>query len=191
MGSDTVETILRQPGRLCITPTSLAITGAFPWGGTSLGMTRDGMELSLPMGLTPLRGMDRAGAFDWLWVGGEPMITCELYQWDDDVLATLFPTTFSSSGSVAAKRLLAYPGPGRGVLMSAYAVKLLFSPLDTRRGKCVYFPAAVPALEETARLVLRRKDPMVMPVVFRAGYDTTKASDKQQVVMGDLRDIGL
>ena len=196
MATDDVHSLLRQPGRLVVTPTSIAAGQSFPYGGTSLGYTLEGCVLKYDLDVEPLTAEDVTGPFDYLFLGGEeaPTLEVDLLKWDDDAVSKAFPGLLSAAGASTGTRVAQYPGIPKGSLMSGQtgtALKLLFCPDDARGGKFVLLRAAMPLLRESAELRMRRADPLTLPLVFRAGRDLTVAYAGQRVVAGDRRDISL
>lgn len=194
MAADDVHSLLRQPGRLVVTPTNIAAGQSFPYGGTSLGYTLEGCVLKPDVQVEPLTAEDVSGVFDWLFLGGDPTLEVDLMQWDDDAVAKAFPGIMTSTGSSTGNKLVNLPGIPKGSLMSGQtgaALKILFCPDDARGGKFVLFRAAMPLPRESAEIRMRRADPLTLPLVFRAGRDLTVAYAGQRVVAGDRRDISL
>ena len=104
-----------------------------------------------------------------------------------------FPGLLSTASTTTGARMVRWPGLLKGTLLSAGVtnVKLLFSPDNTRDGRFALLRSALPMIRESSALMLKRKDPMVLPLMFRAMLDRTQTDALQAVVIGDVRDISL
>jgi hypothetical protein len=164
---------LRVPGRLVVNPTNMS-SAAPTYGGTDLGLVRD-------VAIHPGRGWEvvRDESFgveanDVLDLGESWSLVAVMRNLTDPVFSTFFPAV--ATGAVTGKKMVDYPGstPFRpGTLRSGSAVKLLFVPDDTERHRFVYFPKALPLVEEAAEIASRLDRELGVPVVFLAIRDAS------------------
>jgi hypothetical protein len=95
-----------------------------------------------------------------------------LRSWDKDVLQRVFPNT--SVGASSGRRLVASPGAVRpGELMSNRSVVLLFTPDDADRHPMFLMRRALPAIKETAEVMLRVDQEFGLPVIFHGIRDAS------------------
>jgi hypothetical protein len=184
VASDDLGRILRNPGRLCVSPTSLS--AAFPHGGTNLGLVRG-------VSLRPQQVEWVVTAEEWgeetveVIDGGRSwVIAVALRGWDPDAVQAVLPSsTLGTSGTPLAS----HPGSARaGALRSAAAVKLLFSPDAPAQQPAALFHRAIPLVEASAELTLALAEEGTLGVVFRA---IRRASDGLAFQFGALEDLTL
>jgi hypothetical protein len=139
-------TSLRSPGRLCIEPSNLG--GTFPFGGTDIGMSVD-IDLE-PVQHTEWLREEGFGkeTLDGIALGESWVIRAVVRKPNETALAAVMLDGTWASGSYT------YPSSFKpGYLMSNKAIKLLFVPTDETQ-KFVYFPSALPSVEESGRVRL-------------------------------------
>jgi len=191
VSDDDATLILRQPGRLVVSPTNLAT--AFPHGGTSLGFTEDGIILRPNIGLFPLRARDFGSeTYEWLYTGCSIEAECELPQWDNDSLQRAFPGGLTAAGATSANRVIQYPGTlAQGSLIGeAAAVSLLFSPEDLTEDKVVLARRALIALQTDAEQMFKRQANTTLQLMIGFIRDPNHATDATKTMqVGDRRDI--
>lgn len=167
MASPDLNEVLNAPGRLVWNPTNLAT--AFPHGGSALGSTRQSL-----LQRTDVRSEIRDEAFgqevsEVVWCGENWVMATILRQYDADAVATVFPNT--STGTVAKRKIVSGSTTSTnrpGLLLSANAGKLLFSPLDPDRVPAVLFYKAIPLTDETLRINLALDKRLEYGAVFLA-----------------------
>lgn len=181
---------LRNPGRLCITPTSLS--GGFPYGGTSLGAIR---AVSVRYGLAyKLIKAEEFGMRVVEGVLGQDVVVFAaiLRGYNAAAVNTVFPNT--SIGGATKERVIYSPYPSSdsdfrsGRRMTGKAVTLLFTPDDVKGHRAVLMRKAVPMLEEGARLALSAADEVETAVVFTA---MPLEANKKPAQIGFLDDLDL
>lgn len=172
MASKNVRNILRVPGRLVKSPTSLAT--AFPHGGTELGVVRDmvfkpGIKtteiVAEEFGSTPIQST---------YVGERAVFACVLRSYDNDMLSTVFPNT--SAGSSTGDQIVnadVNTGNRAGYNWSGSACALLFSPKAVDRHPHILIYNAHPLVEETAALQMSIGEEFGLAVMFLAVPDST------------------
>lgn len=172
MGLPNVREALRVPGSFCINPVQGSLPSAFPHGGTGLGLVRD-VECHLQVGTDEITAEEFGGTVtEVIYCGERVYFAAFLRAMDNDAIAAIFPNT--SVGSVPSgsgdRRIDYNPVSGirPGKKLSDLAVPLLFSPLDLERHHFVYFPKAIPRVEETALLQLSFAEEVGIAVAFVA-----------------------
>ena len=187
MSARDATKIIRVPGRLAVAPTNLAT--AFPHGGTELGAVR-AVALRLRQ-----RDFDVvAEEFDEVveTVHGAMRVVglaCLLRQFDDTVIAKVFPST--STGSSSGSKVIDIPGTARaGRLASATAVKYVFTPDNQTDHQAIILYKADAALEtDGAEIMCHMMQERVLPVVFKPIRDTS--SPARVCKIGKLADLSL
>ena len=168
-----VTKALRVPGKLIKDPAQVTPGVNGDYGGTILGIVNEPGVRFLPNWATVEVTAEEFGAepCDSIYMGEAPIMGASLRSWEDDVIAAVWPSTSvgGSSGDVGVD------GPGTfraGTSLSRRAFALLFAPFDTNH-PAVYFPSAIPALEETAELRFGNEDSLQLDVVFFAIRDAS------------------
>lgn len=134
---------LRVPGQLAVGPFS-DLTAAWPHGGTGLGLTGPA-RFRRARTRRPIRAEEYGGApVDVVEGAIVWSVAFPMRGWDPDGVQKLFPGYFTgSSGGLVGLR--EKPNTTRaGVLGSARAVQLLFTPLDADRHRGVFLYRAIP-----------------------------------------------
>lgn len=173
MGAKDLARALRQPGELVVDPTNLST--AFPYGGTRLGYTEDGMRLRPQFKVEPISGEPGEDAYQYLYLGGSMRISGTLLQWDDDTVQRAFPGGLTTAGTY--ERVIQYPGTlAPGAKMSDVAVKFLWVPNDRTHGKLVLARKAFAMIEEGADIPWSRQKTTGFRVTIFPLPDTAIAS---------------
>lgn len=171
MASPDINAVLHVPGRLCVNPTSLAT--AWPHGGTGLGLVGD--VVVKPGQASEHLHEESFGVetIDVLDLGEAWTLAATLRSFDSDAVAAVFPATVT--GTTSGKTGVAYPGASyrAGTLRSSNSVSLLFTPDDPGRHDFVYFPRAVPLVDEAAELQRQIAKEQVVAVMFVAIRDSS------------------
>jgi hypothetical protein len=184
---DDLQAVLRQPGRLVVSPTSF--TGSFPFGGTSLG-AMGAPEVDMDLTNVPMRCSDEQhDPYDRWYSGVRSLkLTVEFYQSSDDVLRLAYLGGLTEASEDRRKAVL--PGTqNAGPIGETQGVALLFVPDDQKTGLAVLFRNVVPAWDKTQRLRHSRVDMTTWPIVFDAlrNYGATDA--EAIFVMDRLEDL--
>lgn len=167
MAAYDVRELLHVPGRLSIDPTDGDLTGTWPFGGTGLGAVKGVMldnELKEPVAVT---------AEEW---GGPPVefpqpgeawvLAAFLRGADEDAVGMLFPNT--STGATSGRTKIELGGARQaGRRMTDLAVKLVFTPDDTKNARAVCLYSAVP-MQDAQEYLMQRGKEFGLPVVFKA-----------------------
>lgn len=171
MSLPSVASALRVPGNLCINPTQNGLASAFPHAGTGLGVVAQ-QVVHWEANSEEITAEEYGGIVTEVVYGGVRIyLAAFLRGLDNDALATIFPdTTAASVPSGSGDRSIDYRiGTARaGKKLSDLAVPLLFSPIDVERHRFVYFPRAIPRVEEAALLQLSAGEEQVIAVAFMA-----------------------
>lgn len=166
MSTSNPAEVMRVPGRLVVTPTNLATS--FPYGGTELGVMVD--HALVPNQQVYLIRAEEYGGIPVEGVhGGESwVLVAVLKSWDPTALDLLFPGL--AAGTTTQKPRV-YGNDSIGSKLADRVVKLLFAPHDEDRHPMVLFYAALPCVEESARIRLVAAENLAIPVVFHAILD--------------------
>jgi len=193
MAINTAADILVQPGKLVWGATDISI--ALPHGGTELGFTTDGIRLSHNQETREIIAEETGIApQEIVYLGEAWRLEVVLKQWDDDVLARLFPNTVA--GGTSGELVIEYPGGTAfpGFKLSGQADVLVFSPTDLTNNKVVLVRKAVPvAAREISFGVGEDSD---LAVIFHAIPDESILSgdangrfDSRTIAIGDRLDL--
>lgn len=180
MGDRNVNVVLRAPGRLSYGCTNLLL--AWPHGGTRLGFVAD---VKLRLRREDFAVEDEAFGFEIIEKvqGGENAgLGAVLNVWDSDAIGLVFPN--ASVGAVTQERVVEAPGANvAGVLRSARGVVLVFTPEGCTHAKSatapdarvpfIVFYRALPDVEGSADVALRRDQDFGVPVIFDGIRDTS------------------
>lgn len=143
------------------------LTAAWPHGGTGLGLTSS-IYLKVPGAYAPILREEDNAPDRVIYLGGPLVLGGRLENWDNDVLANVFP----SSTTVNGDRVLQWPGSGTqpGGAISPLS-KLVVTPEDpTKPGVIIY--SAVPLVQNAEEIRLSAKSFLFVPVVFLAIPDS-------------------
>jgi len=194
---DTISKILVQPGRLVKAPTDL--TAAFPHGGTSLGLTEDGITLSREKyweevtveeyGIEPVKVVH---------LGERVSFSVQLAEWTDTTLDLIW-SGFTVAGSTSTLKNAEWPGDGAtmypGKDLADNSIILLFSPaVTTAPQKIALFRKAVPV--STTVIELKHKVKSLLACEFIALRDDSIGSGNARYknrgyFVGDIRDVSI
>ena len=167
--------IMQVPGRLCITPTNLALP--FPHGGTALGEVHNAVVMPTQSWFTVRAEEFGALPVETVFSGESWAFGCTLRQWDNDAMAAVFPniTTGATTKRAGVRHWLDQSSSQKrpGAIGSAMGVKLLFSPLDPDRNRAVILYRAIPRVGEALSLALAFDTRQEVPVLFVAIPDST------------------
>lgn len=163
---------LRVPGRLVDTPTAGGLTGAFPHGGTSLGLVASAI-FRLGEEHQTVRAEEFGGEVaEVIKSGTSPLFACVLRGFTDAIVDRLFPET--AVGSSSGDRLIRRTSATRaGRLGSGDAFPLLFAPREPAVHPGLIIYNAVPIFENVAEIPLNTEAEVGVAVVFRALRDGT------------------
>lgn len=183
----TIQNVIRVPGRLCYAPADLSLP--FPHGGISLGIIKS-------IVIKPYKSYHKITAeefgnetVDYIDGGESWILGAILRSYDKNALKVLFPS--AEEGAQTQETIIKYPATNTairaGQLMSAKAVKLLFSPDDTERNPFAIFYNAIPLIDETAEINLQLDIDWSIGVLFAAIRD----SNGKAIVIGLKGDFTL
>ena len=186
MTTPNTGNMLRVPGKLVHTPTTLS--GAFPYGGTGLGVCTSISVLPVQLH-APITAEEYGGVQTDAVYGGEQMrLIATLREFDADSLAAIFPCY--AAGTAGGPTLVGdVDGSARaGSRLGSLAKILLFAP-DSPDAGGPWFLArrALPLVAETAQMALRGNETWGVPVVWALTPD----SSGRQFSIGARRDIAL
>ena len=187
MTTPNVQNLIRVPGRLSHTPTSLAT--AYPHGGTALGLASVVLRFVEPTFL--VTAAEWGGAVVDLIDGGlHPVLDCEIREvTDPDALAIVFPC---NAAGAAGGPTLSYvvdssthrAGRRLGDTLSRV---LVFTPDNADEHPWIILRRAVPALRESVELAMRANTTATLRVLWYATAD----SNKKAFDWGRRRDLVL
>jgi len=193
--SDQLSKILVQPGRLVLSPSNLAT--AFPYGGTSLGPTEDGILLNREINWEKMT-VEEYGTepVKWIYTGEEVSFQVDFTQFQTEVLQMAWPQRVGTGGT-SGRPIIEWPGDGDiypGYDLINDAVTLLFVPEDRSTGYVVFFRKAVPTsasqwkFDTTSKIITR--------VEFQAGRDDSISSgdakyNSRGFIVCDITDLTL
>jgi len=184
MGASAVGKVIRVKCRLIKDPTDLSL--AFPYGGTELGLTR-----RVVWRVQPIRGDITAEEYhgavvETLQGAKNAIVTCVLSEYDPDAYSTLWEgvTTATASGHPLLVHTMTTQ---RGELGSDRAVSILIVPQATEEHPALYFPRAIPLIDESADIAHQLPEEWGVPCVYRAIPDATG----RVFIEGVLEDITL
>lgn len=176
--------VLNSPGKLCYGPTDLSI--AFPHGGTAIGSIYKCGVTHIDTRREIKDESMGSEVHDIIWCGENWALSAILREYNNEGISLLFNN--SAPGGFTQRAVVSSPGSNRpGMLYSARAVVLLFSPLDADRLPAVIFYKAVPLPEESARMALAMSERLEIPAVFLALRDATN----RIASWGLLKDLSL
>ena len=184
MSASDVLSALRVPGKLVVTPTD--ISTAFPHGGTELGLVGE-VVLEREERTYEVTGEEYGGeVVEDIYLGEQWKLVIALRGSDPDAIANIFlnsttGTTFNLAG-------LSWPGTSReGRLKTSDAVKILFSPLDIKRHKGVYFRKAIPKVAENVEVIYHSgKEQVIIAGFLALRDDSTEAGSVQVQIVEDM-----
>jgi hypothetical protein len=176
MGAATDAALLaravRNPGRLCLGPTTK--TGSFPYGGKSLGFSRENevdFQVEYYKSLDPSSGAllevsrrrVEIPVFSFLAEG---------MPWDEDLVAATFAKSTSGLGSPVETRAEGSVMPG---VVQAWN-PVLFKPFDDNL-PCIYLrrPVSLLSMRRAVQLAMARKAglPIFLYPLVAEGYQST------------------
>ncbi len=174
MAAPDPRNIVRAAGRLVKDPTDF--TAAYPYGGTELGVVG---RIKFRRGVV----VHHARAEEW---GGvrtkttyqreDAVIACTLREWDDDMIAALFPNVAAGSGT--GKQVVTYDvdtGNRAGYdLTGNSAMSVLFAPFAAEHHRAVFLRNAVPMEEAAAEASLSLNSELGIAVVFIGQPDSSQ-----------------
>ncbi len=172
MSAPAARNVLRMPGKLVKSPTSLSTT--YPYGGTELGVLRNVMW-------TPGTKYDRAIAEEWktavaAFVEEErTLVAAVLRSWDNDLLSWVHRNVQTSAfGDVGLLGRVQGTGVNRaGYDQGDLGAKLLFAPQAPGAHRALLLHNAVPMLDESAELQLSISREFGLALMFEAFPDAT------------------
>jgi len=182
MTTPDIRLALQVPGQLCHTPTSL--TAAFPHGGTALGEVSQ--VVVSPNYTVAYITYETYGTevTEVVHTGESWVIGFSLRTWDEDALNKVFVNT--AAGATSGHRVVHGAGTNpAGYTLSSKSLILCFSPDNADQHPMVMFYKAVPLVDASARLAMRRGTNLEFPIMFRALRD----SSNRQVRMGMRSDL--
>jgi len=189
---DDIASVLVQPGRLVMNPTDLSL--AFPHGGTSLGMTEEGITLNWEKNWQPVV-VEEYGQepIKIIHIGEEIKMSVNFVQWESNVTGLIWQG-FTATGGVSGLTNMEWPGSGSkyaGKDMSGSSIILLFSPSDLTNNKVVLFRKAVPL--STTEVEFKASKKTILACEFYAMRDDTIGSgdsryNSRGIFIGDRRD---
>jgi len=151
MGATDPAQIKYVPGRLAINPSDL--TAVWPHGtGKGIGVV-EAIELDLGISSVDVGPAEEWGdrAVDQIYLENNLRLSVVLREWDDDVLTTIFANTFAGA-STSTKGIQGHGAVKPGTLVSARAVRLVFTPDDQVKHPGFLVQRALPQLDAAARL---------------------------------------
>lgn len=145
---DTISQMLVQPGRLVQAPTNVGVGQSFPYGGTSLGATENGILISRTQGFKVLNveeyGQEPARI---IYTGEEVVVTVQFVQWNDNIVP-LFWNGLNVTGGTSSEENIEWPGDGDtmyvGKDLADNSIALAFVPEDMTNNIIFYARKAVP-----------------------------------------------
>ena len=151
MTAPNLAALLRVPGRLIVSPTDFL--AASPYGGTILGMVR-GVEVRMDIRSNLVTAEEWGGVTTEVVYAGETVVLAAiLREWDSDAVASVFP--YAASGAATGRRVASQTvdaGTRAGTRRTAAGI--VFAPLAADAHPWVYFPAAIPLLDQSVRFGL-------------------------------------
>lgn len=194
---DTISKILVQPGRLVKDPTDLATT--FPYGGTSLGMTENGVIIQRLEENFLVLTTEESGKkpVKVIHLGEHWQVSCELVEWNDTVI-DLFAQGYITTGATSGLKNITWPGDGTtyaGKDLSGSAIKLLFAPEDTTNNKVFLARKAIP-IGPAHEIQMKASEKSILLVRFVILEDTSIGSadaryNYRGFFFGDIRDVAI
>lgn len=174
MSSPNVVNIIRVPGRLIANPANL--TTPPNYGGTMLGIHRD-LEIHFEAKHYFVKAEEWGQCpVELVYCGQAAHLKGFARGVDKDALAALWPYSTPGGGgdTVISDTPVGNTGNTRaGTLMSTFALKLLFAPLDNTNHPFVVLYKAVPTIPENAFFPLTRSEEIAFPFAFRAIPDSS------------------
>lgn len=161
--------ILQVPGFLYWGPTTLATESGW---GTLLGFADKGIFFAPNYKMEVLSGVERGNAgIMIIFCGVQPVVIAQLLNYKSVALSRIFP-------GLVDETKIRFPGdilPGTDLNSDTYTDRLLFVPQDNVNNPICLLQKAVPAIPETTKLLLSRKDYTRFPCQFWGMEKTTDA----------------
>ncbi|MCB0385488.1 MAG: hypothetical protein KDD43_08850 [Bdellovibrionales bacterium] len=188
------SSILCQPGELIWGATDLSI--ASPHGGNSLGWTKDGVRFFHGIDTRNVLSEENGVAIqEIIYLGANIRMSATLQQWDDNVLARVFPNT--DTGGTSGEKVVEFPGDSLtpGGKMSTLGGVLVFSPTDLTNNKVILFRNAVPVANLGDSFFMGTSKDTEMAVIFKGLPDSSIPSSgdaryaSRTGAIGDRRDL--
>jgi hypothetical protein len=160
--AELLRRVVRNPGRLVLGPTSAG--GAFPHGGTSLGLTRGGrlrMDGRFEETRDPASGAIQEVARRWVEFP-RLVFLLEGVAWDEDLLAAAFASTTSISSRAPAEVR------ANGTILPSVlqATSPILFEADDPRGKSVYFKRPLVIFQFGEAIPFMMKEKAGFPLVI-------------------------
>lgn len=169
MSTSLARNILRIPGRLVKNPTDM--TAVFPYGGTELGVFRD-MWWSIGIKSERLVPEDIKAGVAHIVTEFEPVASCCLRSWDNDFIASVFMNAQTDSFGEVGDAGKVQGTRRAGFDLADLNFKLLFAPLAEDFHRFLYFPNAIPLIDETQQIRLSLAEEFGIVVLFSAAPDS-------------------
>lgn len=163
MGTSASTVTQEIRGRIVANPTNLG--AAFPYGGTELGAVAE-MEYQVGIVTTRLKAGEFGVVVDKLRTAEFAIFSCFMRTWDADMVSVIFPNYVNTG---AGYKFVANDSTKRtGMWESSRAISFLFVPIRPTVQRAIYFRAALPCLEETAKMSLAAGQEAQLPVMFES-----------------------
>ena len=173
MAAPNVRNILRIPGRLVASPTSLSTD--YPHGGTELGVCRD-MEFRFGYQTSMVQAEEFGRPIEYVYTGERSIFGAVLRTYDSAMIQRIFPNT--AAGTSSGERVVNGRATGSGIsragtLLSSLSLVLLFSPKEVDRHPSILIYNAIPAIEETSMLQLSLEEEFGLGIIFHCLPDSS------------------
>lgn len=168
VGSRNDAKIFTGRGQVVLNPDSIGV------GGTFLGYTETGLRIDFnDEYLAEPSDETGAGSVTMFFVGGDPVITMTLKQWDPQVLAAAFPGRYTNSGDANRIQIPGAIAPGDSML--SHAQRLEFRP-DAQVNPTIIAMRAILSGRD-GPLEMKTQETRKLSLAFRCYEDTTVAND--------------
>lgn len=184
MAAGDVRNIFRIPGRLSFGASNLAT--AYPHGGTAMGII--GSKVLRPFSGRYIVTAEELGAepIEEIKTGFAWVLAATLREFDNDVIANVFPDTFIGAST---QRVIEHPGPPDGSPLSSERAlsNLVFTPDDQANHVGFIMYRAIPEIDEAAELSFSLAENQEIAVLFSGIRDATS----RVIQIGLLSDLSL
>lgn len=173
MSAPNSRSIIRVPGRLCVSPTDL--TTAFPHGGTAIGNVRD-VTFERRVKSIPIHDESMGTHRRNLYVGESPRLILFLRGFDSDAISSFLPNALA--GTKTGENMPEFVPTDTTKNLAGYwlddqAVKVYFSPDSKFHKPGILLYNASPSVEESDRVQFENSKNLETALVLLALPDTS------------------
>lgn len=188
MAAGTARGVIRAPGKLIVAPSQAFDGGAFPYGGTPVGLIRDARLTEFGLPGKEIFDEGSGEVVEVLEPARRWMFTCFLRGWDDDAVAQFFKGN-RSQGDVSQHSVFNVPGtrlPGQSTADSLNLV-LAFIPDNPIEVDGFMIYRGVPMWTPDAELAFQAGEEFALPLQVLC----LRNSANHTVQIGRLPDLPL